>query len=93
MSAPWQAVVSASGPHCGRGSALGPDTDRRTAWWRLRLACGHDTERTVKYGRDPNDPRPGKGRVRHRSIQDVLPAPKKVRCEQCGYALQKEVST
>lgn len=32
----------------GRGSVLGPDTNRRAHWWELTLVCGHIVERTTK---------------------------------------------
>lgn len=46
---PWRQVVSSVGPLTGRGSVLGRDTARRTAWWELTLDCGHEVERTVRY--------------------------------------------
>lgn len=76
---PWRKVISSSRPIGGRGSVLGPDTTRRTHWYELTLECGHVEERTVKYkpiGRS-------RGGTQHRSGQDALPPPKKVRCGYC----------
>lgn len=67
----------------GRGSVLGPDTSRRTRWWELRLECGHEVERTVRYSKRPG---PAARYSRARSGSDVLPAPKRVRCELCPRA-------
>lgn len=85
MTRPWRAVVG--GPDgsehpllmTGRGSLLGPDTARRTAWWEMRLECGHQVERTVRY---PPRSTPVPYR-RRRSLDDALPPPRRVRCEQC----------
>lgn len=82
MTKPWRMVVEVSGPHCGRGSILGPDTDRRTRWWDLKLECGHFDQRIVRYRKDHRYT--GRGKVRHRSADAVLPAPKRIRCESCG---------
>lgn len=83
---PWRKVVRHEGPHTGRGGLLGPDTDRRTAWWVLHLECGHETQRIVKYLPDPNRSRPpGRGKVRERlKLPEAMkPPPKKVRCDYC----------
>lgn len=80
MSHPWRAVVGDPELRGGRGSVLGPDTSRRTRWWSGELECGHRFERTVRY--KPN----GWGRSggwRSRSPLDVLPPPKRVRCDAC----------
>lgn len=61
----------------GRGSVLGPDTDRRARWWELRLECGHTVERAARYW--PL----GAGHQRQRSRFDVLAAPKRTRCGSC----------
>lgn len=78
---PWRAVITTNGPNSGRGGLLGGDTTRRTAWWVLRLECGHQVERVVKY-------LPAEsarvGGTQSRSITDVRPAPKRVRCEMCA---------
>ncbi len=75
----WRAVVSAE-LRVGRGSVLGPDTTRRARWWELGLKCGHKTQRTVRYKRSDD---PQRGGTQRRDIGDVLPAPKRVRCELC----------
>jgi hypothetical protein len=76
----WQTVVKAEGPRQGRGSVLGRDTARRTRWWVLGLACGHTTERTVRYGPPADGRARQRGGTQYRSGEDVLPAPKKVLC-------------
>lgn len=78
MSYPWRKVTKAQ-RHAGRGSFLGGDTSRRSRWWDLTLECGHHEERTCRYkplagGRDG---------TRHRSADDILPAPARARCHQC----------
>lgn len=81
---PWRRVLADPEPiiHEGRGSLLGPDTSRRTRWWEATLDCGHVVERTVRYG-PPRDGRRTRGGTQHRLLTDVLPAPKRVRCEFC----------
>jgi hypothetical protein len=87
--APWRDVVSdwAGRPvdseswMSGRGSVLGPDTSRRTKWFELRLSCGHEVERAVRYR--SLGPRASRGGTQHRSGRDVLPPPRRVRCEHC----------
>jgi hypothetical protein len=61
---------------------LGPDTSRRTAWWELRLECGHYAERTVRYGPPKNGHSRQRGGTQHRSLSDVLPAPQRVLCSE-----------
>lgn len=88
--APWRRVLDDPEPviYGGRGSFLGPDTSRRTHWWEMTLECGHRTERTVRYGpRTDGLPRT-RGGTQHRSLYDVLPHPKRVRCDDC-YLQQK----
>lgn len=87
--APWRDVTKVWGPCEGRGSVLGPDTSRRTRWWELTLACGHKVERTVRYR--PLQPRRARqrGGTQHRSLDDVLPAPRRVRCEFCRAAARR----
>lgn len=77
---PWRKVVKKLGLGSGRGSVMGPDTTRRTRWWNLKLECGHEVERTVKYKPAKH---PQRGGTQHRSRSDVLPHPNKVRCEYC----------
>jgi len=65
----------------GRGSVLGPDTFRRLRWWELKLECGHEVERTVKY-----KPVPGGSLANGwhpRPATDALPAPTRARCDYC----------
>ena len=64
---PWRKVVSGSHIHEGRGSILGPDTSRRTRWYRLKLECGHEVERVVKYTRIGNR----RGGTQQRKLSDV----------------------
>ena len=75
----WRAVSDTKGPRAGRRSARA----RRTAWWTLTLDCGHTVKRPVRYWPQPN---PQAGGTQRRSLHDALPAPKHVRCEQCGPA-------
>jgi hypothetical protein len=82
----WRAIVSAE-LRVGRGSVLGPDTTRRARWWELGLKCGHNTQRTVRYERSDN---PQRGGTQHRDIGEVLPAPKRVRCELCEAAAARK---
>jgi hypothetical protein len=82
----WRAVVNAE-RRTGRGSMLGPDTSRRARWWELELQCGHKTYRTVRYKPSGN---PQRGGTQHRDINDVLPAPKRVRCELCEAAAARQ---
>ncbi len=74
---PLRGVVKAT-MMTGRGSVLGPDTDRRVRWYELRLDCGHVVERNARY-----NPHPSGQRQRARRDRDALPAPKRVRCEMC----------
>jgi hypothetical protein len=78
---PWRDVTG-SHLHSGRGSLLGGDTARRARWWALDLACGHKTERTVRYRALPAS-EVQRGGTQHRNADDVLPAPERVRCQQC----------
>ena len=59
-----------------------PGTDGRTAWWVIKLVCGHTVERTVRYKPDERYPK-GQRYSRHRSTDDVLPPPTWARCEYC----------
>lgn len=78
---PWVAVLPTPVLRAGRGGLLGPDTSRRTAWWVIAGSCGHRLERTVRYRPEPGASRGG---TQHRSLGDVLPPPRRVRCEQCA---------
>lgn len=76
---PLRAVVGEPRLREGRGGLLGGDTNRRTRWWDALLECGHQQERTVKYA-----PRPRSAGLRAaRSLRDVLPPPRRMRCETC----------
>ena len=66
----------------GRGSVLGPDTSRRARGWVLSLECGHTVERTCRYVQLPVMERQ-RGGTQTRSGDDVLSAPRRVRCEEC----------
>lgn len=81
--APWRKVTGTPQWRSGRGSLLGPETPRRTRWWNLTLECGHTAERTVRYGPHANGYPAQRGGTQHRSSADILPAPKRVRCERC----------
>jgi hypothetical protein len=81
---PWRRVSKAEGPRSGRGSVLGGATSRRAKWWVLHMdVCGHVVERSVRYGPHTDGWPAQRGGTQHRSLDDVLPAPKRVRCEQC----------
>lgn len=81
---PWRVVVGGQlRVREGRGSLLGPDTSRRARWRELVLECGHTVERRVHYWPLTGIGRP-RGGTMHRKLSDVLPAPKKVRCEYCA---------
>ena len=82
----WRAVVNAE-RRTGRGSVLGPDTSRRARWWELELECGHKACRTVRY-KPSEDPQ--RGGTQRRDIDDALPAPKRVRCEECEAAAARQ---
>lgn len=79
---PWRDVVGRPMMRTGRGSVLGPDTSRRTAWWEGELSCGHGFERTVRYVPQEGASRGG---TQHRSKgdDDVMPHPRRVRCTSC----------
>jgi hypothetical protein len=80
----WRTVVTVTGPFEGRGGLLGPDTSRRTRWWELDLDCGHRAERTVRYSPPTDGYARSRGGTQHRSAADVLPAPKRVLCQERG---------
>lgn len=86
----WRAVVK-SHLHSGRGSTLGPDTARRTRWYDLDLECGHAVQRTAKYRPQGDPERTDDGWRRSRTAADVLPAPKRVRCEYCQGIIDRAV--
>ena len=86
--APLRAVLADPEPELreGRGSLLGPDTDRRTRWWNVTLECGHHAQPAARYiTRPPNAWR----RRRARERADVLPPPKRVRCHDCHEQARK----
>jgi hypothetical protein len=84
----WRDVVTAKGPFMGRGSLVqgGKPTARRTRKWTLALSCGHSVTRVVKYRPDPAFRAPSRGGTQFRSGADVLPAPRRVDCEDCRSA-------
>lgn len=67
----------------GRGSLIGPDTARRSRQWVLILSCGHVTSRPVTYGPSADGRALSRGGTQFRSGEDILPAPKRVRCGDC----------
>lgn len=84
---PWRKVERAE-LHAGRRfyrGLVGPDTARRARWWNLFLACGHVVQRTARYAPLPEGTSQ-RGGTQQRSGNHVLPAPKRVRCEECPYA-------
>ncbi len=82
--APWRQVTGTPAWRSGRGGLLGGDTPRRTRWWVLALECGHQVERTVRYGPHRDGWPVQRGGTQHRDAADILPAPRRVRCEVCG---------
>lgn len=59
-----------------------------TQWWDLTLECGHTEERSLRFPKQTG-PHPRRGYAalhRPRCHNEALPAPKKVRCRQCGFA-------
>lgn len=79
---PLRLVVAVGGPREGRGSFLGPDTDRRARWWEVTLDCGHRAEPFVRYRSDESLPK-GDRYSRGRDLADVLDPPRRVRCDYC----------
>jgi len=69
----------------GRGSFLGPDTNRRLRWWDLGLECGHTVQRNVRY-RPLAEGNPGRDR---RLAEDALPPVKRARCDECSLAVRE----
>ena len=82
---PLVPVVGEPRLRCGRGGLLGPDTYRRTHWWDLTLACGHRKDVTAKYRprADGRVQRGGSSPSRSRGPHDVLPPPRRCRCDEC----------
>ena len=80
MSRPLREVVETRST-VGRGSMMGDSTWRRTRRWVLVLACGHEVQRAVRYRPDPRRRRGGSWPLR--PLGDALPAPRRVRCEEC----------
>ena len=78
---PYRAVAVARLKE-GRASLLGPDIWRRARWWQVTLECGHETTVRARYA--PRDNR--YGRLSQRNLSDVLPAPARARCHECGEA-------
>lgn len=74
---PWRDVTAAH-EFDGRGSVLGPDTNRMARWWELTLTCGHTVERSVRYG-----PRTKGRKHGRRTAADVTPPRARVRCGYC----------
>lgn len=82
----WREVVAVAGPQMGRGSLLqgGKPTVRRARRWLLTLSCGHQVRRPVRYSPHADGYERQRGGTQFRSKDDVLPAPKRARCEDCG---------
>ena len=80
---PWREVESAQ-LFEGRGGLLGGVTERRARWWDMVMkGCGHRQERAARYGPHQDGWPRQRGGTQHLHRTDVLPAPKRVRCEQC----------
>ncbi len=82
MAKPWQTVTAQSwgfrGVHLGRNAVAGSGR-----YWHLKLACGHEAIRAVRYRKDARATLGGRFK-----LEDALPAPKRVRCEACGQAIE-----
>jgi hypothetical protein len=80
---PLRRVESVRGPREGCSGII---RGTRSRWWELKLECGHVAERDCRYTAQPDvQPwRRKRGPHHNRSLSDVLPAPKRVRCWQCG---------
>lgn len=79
---PWRDVHEPRLRH-GR-SGLGSQTYSRR-WWDLRLDCGHLVERTARAKPGAAGGRSGFALMNHPvSDDELLPPPKRVRCEDCG---------
>jgi len=58
--------------------------DGRSRHWNLVLECGHEDTRPVRYDRAKNNA--GRGGARKqtvRSVEDAMPNPDRIRCDQC----------
>lgn len=63
-------------------------------WWELHLECGHHVERTARYPKGASEGRRGWARLHHPPTGvDVLPAPKRARCEYCGRDAPPHIGT
>lgn len=75
---PWRQVVQSfitDGRSCIRGTV--------NHWHECRLECGHRVDRPVRYGIRPT------GWNRKRKLDDALPPPKRVRCQECDIERRK----
>jgi len=60
--------------------------DHLGRWWSLILECGHDDVRRVVYTHRIGLPWGGARKRPVRPVEDAAPAPRKVMCEECGFA-------
>lgn len=93
---PLRRVVNGGQPDAIRtgraGLLMGKSAPLTIRWWALELECGHVVERPVRYQKqDPATARRGWSILyRPQPVERALPAPKKVRCERCGYIQKQE---
>ena len=80
----WQRVVHASlRPH----SSFLMNPVRKTHFWSLTLACGHEVERWIRWLPQPGPRRPSRGFAAFEPSLTRLPAePKRAMCKE-GYRL------
>lgn len=74
--------------------AILEDDDKLGRWWCLVLECGHDDIRPVTYVYKAGVRRGGDREqgTTIRALEDVVPAPKKVRCDECRCSSRDDVS-
>lgn len=61
-------------------------------YWEITLACGHEAERPARYPKGFSGRLRGFARLHHPPAnreENVLPAPKRVRCDQCAREARK----
>ena len=72
----WQTVIAAEWSWWCLGNLI---RGTRSRYWVLHLACGHVATRPARYRQDQVTSRRGP----NRAFQDMLPAPRRVRCAEC----------
>jgi len=84
---PLRKVVTAHLSECS--NTIGASFGMR--WWDIELECGHHVERRVRFPKQTGiHKRRGFAVLWHpRGRDEALPAPKRCRCERCGYEARK----